>query len=756
MGKTLIVAEKPSVARDIARVLGCKSRGAGCIYGDKYIVTWAVGHLVTLASPEELDEKYKRWSLDTLPIIPAQMKRVVIPRVRKQYDIVSNWMNSDEIDDIVCATDSGREGELIFRYIYEMSGSRKPFYRLWISSLTDDAISEGFSRLRPGAEYDNLYASAKCRSEADWLVGMNASRGYTLTYKTLLSVGRVQSPTLAMIVKREEERQSFVPEQYFEMEATFGKYKGTWFDPAKKGQPHDTWIPEEKLDDLRALKEQIKGMPAEVTEVETEHKSFAPPLLYDLTELQRDGNRYYGWPAVKTLRIAQNLYEKRKAITYPRTDSRYLSMDLGKTLKSRLSKLKSPGWDMYVAMAMDSARNLGGRVLNDAGVTDHHAIIPTGRNTEMRGWEEDEIALFDLVVRRFIAIFLPNQEVENVRAVTVARGEHFRSQGKVVQQPGWSCVYDSLMARRRSKRYPELPPLQAGDAKKVTSAKILEKKTQPPAPYTEASLLSAMEHAGKNLEIEDESLKQEMKDSSLGTPATRAAIIERLIQVKYIVRRGKTLTPTEKGIKLIQVLPDRLTSAEMTGHWESDLARIGRGEAESETFIADIHAMVRNIVADVKTRRTNVVFPDAGSVDTGGKKRELGQCLLCGSPVLENRKAFYCSKWRSGCRMTIWKDGLTDAAGPELTADMMERLLKEQTLNAEGGEVMLFGERPFAAWVPNGGDPREAMAAAIARDEEKQSGRRTAKGAKKASAAAITAAEVAPPKRRRTVKKKTK
>ena len=712
MGKILVIAEKPSVGRDIAKVLGCRTRGNGCLYGDEYIITWAVGHLVALASPEELDDKYKNWTRKDLPILPDAMKFKVLPRVKRQYDVVSGWMNHEDVDSLICATDSGREGELIFRLIYNMAGCTKPFQRLWISSMTDEAIREGFDRLRPGSEYDTLYQSARCRSEADWLVGMNGSRAFTLTYDTLLSVGRVQSPTLAILVKRELERRAFVPEPYLEFSATFTRYKGRWFDPAKRGEGVEAFrIDPARKEEFEALKVDLKGKMGEVVQVDSEERTFKPPQLYDLTSLQRDANRILGFSASKTLRIAQNLYEKRKVITYPRTDSRYLSHDLYKTLKTRLNKLTGGQWEPFASQAMASERKLSGRVVNDARVTDHHAIIPTGKAAGGKGWDEDETALFDLIARRYIAVFLEDQLVEYQTVEPVAEGHHFLSKGKVVHQKGWSEIYDPLQPKRRSDDEQELPALKVGDTKKVSSAKLAEKKTEPPAPYTEASLLSAMENAGR--ELEDEELREQMKDSGLGTPATRAAIIERLIQVRYVRRRGKILTPTDKGITLIQVLPAALSSPETTGRWEKELAEIGRGEGDPDAFMNGIRSLVVDLVHDSAQKNTSVTFPqETRSHDPSAPKVSLGKCPLCESDILENSKAYYCSQWRSGCRFTVWKDCAKEQEGPLLPPEGMTALLSEaKAFTLPQGTFSLVKGKPFVVFNPTIGQaPAEPAA----------------------------------------------
>jgi len=699
MGKTLIVAEKPSVGRDIARVVGATQKSPGYIVGDQYVVTWAIGHLVTLSNPEELDEKYKKWTFDTLPIIPERITNKVVYRTRMQYNIVRKWMLSDEIDDLVCATDSGREGELIFRRIYEMTGCTKPFRRLWISSMTDEAISEGMAGLRPGTEYDNLYHSANCRAEADWLVGMNGSRGFSLTYDTLLSVGRVQSPTLAILVKRELERRQFVPEPYLELWATFRGYKGRWFD--EQSQPVTHTIPMEKREAFEQLAAALKGQTATVEKVEHQQESIKPPLLYDLTQLQRDANRLLGWSAAKTLKVAQGLYEKRKVITYPRTDSNYLSNDLYKTLKTRLTRLKEGCESLvpFAETALQSERKLFGRVINDARVSDHHAIIPTGRSSDMKKLKDDEAALFDLVARRFIAVFLEDQVVDHVNIVTRALGHPFQTTGKNILQAGWSVVAPQpATKKRKSDEENGIPALSEGDERKISSAKLTEKKTQPPPPFTEAMLLAAMEHAGRY--VEDEELADEMKDRGLGTPATRASIIERLIQVRYITRRGKTLVPTEKGILFVSILPEILASPETTGRWEHGLNAIGRGEMDPDQFMEQIKSMVQELVDYSKIKSDTVTFPeDVRRQGPSAEDREpLGKCPACqAGEILENSKAYYCSNWRrTRCSFTVWKNTFSrKEQGPEITVDMMKQLLQDGQMTVENQQLQMLQEPPW-------------------------------------------------------------
>ncbi len=618
LGKILVVAEKPSVGRDIARVLGCAARAEGYLDGDEYIVSWAVGHLAQLAAPEDYDPALKRWAFDTLPIMPEQMRLVAAPGAKSQFAVLKRLMNSRDVDELICATDSGREGELIFRYIYRLAGCKKPFKRLWVSSMTDKAIKDGFAALRPGADYDKLYDSARCRSEADWLVGINASRAYTLKYDALLSIGRVQTPTLAIIVNRAAEIAAFVPEEYFELRADFAAgeaaYWGLWQNAAGESRIKDK-------EQAAALQAKVKGAAGRVVEVKREEKSQPPPLLYDLTELQRDCNKRYGFSAQKTLDLAQSLYETRKLLTYPRTDSRYLSDDLLPRLAGRVKNLAAlPQFaeDTAPFMQAGSLPRPGKRVIDNSKVTDHHAIIPTEGRLRVDNLTDDEWRVFRLVALRFLAVFYPAHRFAQTRVLTEAAGERFASKGQEELQAGWTALYERLKqaeqqekpvkkSKAGAKEEQELPNLAVGDATQLTKAKIEQKKTQPPKPYTEAGLLSAMENAGRF--VEDEALKEQLKESGLGTPATRAAIIERLLAVGYIKRQGKALQPTEKGEKLIAVVPPELKSAETTGKWEKGLAAIAGGRMSTGVFIASIKRYVDFLVRDCRTSNRFMHFP---------------------------------------------------------------------------------------------------------------------------------------------------
>ncbi len=602
MTKKLIVAEKPSVARDIARVLGVRGRGEGCLVGEEYVVTWAIGHLVALAEPGETNPAWVKWSMAQLPMLPEEIPLKVLPATRDQFAVIRGWMLSDEIASLICATDAAREGELIFRYIYRMAGCRKRVERLWISSMTDAAIQQGFQRLRPASDYDALYASARCRSEADWLVGMNASRAFSLKYNAHLSIGRVQTPTLNLIVKRDEEIERFVPQDYWEIHADFGDYTGLWVDPATKQTRCAS------AEQAQAVRKAVSGQTGTVTESVRERKRTPPPQLYDLTSLQREANRRLGFSADKTLKLAQALYETHKLVTYPRTDSRYLPDDMKPKIEQTLRRLPQPYADFVNAPQMDMAMHLR-RFYDDAKVSDHHAIVPTDKTADLSRLTGDERGLYDMIVRRLVAAHYPGYEYESAR-VTTRVGEHdFKSAGAMPVVEGWRALYRD---EKSEDREPPLPVLDTGDTRTVKKAAVKACKTKPPLPHTDASLLNLMENAGRD--IEDETLREQMKSSGLGTPATRAAIIERLIQVGYARRKGKSIVSTEKGRQLIAVVPEQIASAVTTGKWEkflSDMA--GQKDADerdrkSQRFMSGIRRFSVFLVDAAKSAPGNVVF----------------------------------------------------------------------------------------------------------------------------------------------------
>lgn len=569
MPKTLIVAEKPSVARDIARVLGVKGRGEGCMTGEDYIVTWAIGHLVSLSEPGETDARWVKWNMADLPMLPERIPLKVLPATKQQFAVIKGLMKSAEVSDIICATDSAREGELIFRYIYQKADCKKPVRRLWISSMTDAAIQQGFAELKPASYYDSLYESARCRSEADWLVGMNASRAFSLAYNAHLSVGRVQTPTLNLIVQRDLEIQNFVPKDYWEVHANFGDYEGVWVNPkSRKTQTDDEA-------QANAVRDAVAGQAAVVEESKVERKKIAPPQLYDLTSLQREANRKLGYSADKTLKLAQSLYETHKLITYPRTDSRYLPDDMKPKIAATLKKLPAA----YQSFVQSEDLHWGlksKRFYDNSKISDHHAIVPTDKTADSSKLTRDEALLFDMIARRLIAAHYPYYEYDAAKVVTKVGEHRFKSTGAMPVVEGWKALY---RGDKGEDKEPPLPQLSAGDMRKVEEATVKKCQTKPPAPHTDASLLNLMENAGRD--IEDETLREQMKSSGLGTPATRAATIERLIDVGYAARRGKTIVSTEKGRQLIAVVPQQIASAVTTGKWEKFLSDMAAQKDEA-------------------------------------------------------------------------------------------------------------------------------------------------------------------------------
>ena len=670
MGKILVVAEKPSVAKDIARVLKCNKPDKGFIYGENYIISWAIGHLITLLDPADYDIKYKKWVFSDLPIIPDDMKLKPISKTKSQFSVLKKLMNSKEVDSIICATDSGREGELIFRYIYSMAGANKPCKRLWISSMTDKAIKDGFDSLKDISEYDNLYFSAKCRSEADWLVGMNASRAYSLKYNSLLTIGRVQTPTLAMLVDKKKEIDNFDERVYFDVTADYGDFKGIWTDLEK----NDTKIfEEEKADEIV---KKVKDKEGIITDVEKEEKKQLPPLLYDLTELQRDCNKKFGFTAKKTLSVVQSLYESRKMVTYPRTDSRYLSDDMVPKIYSTMRRVEAANdFKQYTAGIDTGKLKITKRIIDNSKVSDHHAIIPTDNYINTGKLTADEKKVFDLIVKRFVCVFYDAYEYETTKVTVNVENENFVSKGKVVLKEGWQILYKDDKTKGKEEEG-ILPPVAKGGKVIVASAKKAKKKTTPPKPYTEASLLSAMENAGRF--VEDEELKEQLKDSGLGTPATRAAIIERLIEVGYVVRKGKTLIPTDKGVKLIEIVPDELKSPQTTGKWEKGLSSVSKGKMKDERFMGSIRKFVYFLVNDAYNTKKDVVFEkEERKTKRSTVSKGLGVCPACKKgKIYENTKGFYCSEWKNGCGFTVWKDCL-DIYGGKADVPLIKELIEK-------------------------------------------------------------------------------
>ena len=633
MAKTLVLTEKPSVAKDIARVLGCKRSGNGCIVGDKYIVTWALGHLVTLADPEAYDDKYKSWRMEDLPMLPGRMKLVVIGQTSKQFKAVSSLLSSAEVSDIVIATDAGREGELVARWIIQKANCRKPMRRLWISSQTDKAIKEGFASLKPSSQYDNLYRSAQCRAEADWLVGLNVTRALTCKHNAQLSAGRVQTPTLAMIVRREEDILRFRPKDYFTVKADFGEYTALYKDG--KGQA--------RFADAAAAKEvadSVRGKRGVLSEVKKVYRFKAPPAAYDLTELQRDANKKYGYSAKQTLSLMQSLYETHKLLTYPRTDSRYITKDVAATLPERLRAIAIGPYKDAASAVLRSKPIQTKYIVNDAKVTDHHAIIPTEQYVDLNKLSREERHIYDLVVRRFIAVLSAPFEYDEVQVkITVGR-YNFYTKGQSVKSAGWKALYDSSLADDDDDAEPDLaaqrlPALSQGAAAAVKEVRVCAGKTSPPARYTEATLLTAMENPAS--QVEDGRLRDALKTAGgLGTPATRADIIEKLFNSFYIERRGREIFPTSKGRQLIGIVPPDLKSAELTAKWEQQLSLIAEGKANDRKFIEEMRGYASSLVQAVKSstaeykhdNMTREPCPQCGKylLEVNGKK---GKMLVC-------------------------------------------------------------------------------------------------------------------------------
>jgi DNA topoisomerase-3 len=677
MPKTLVIAEKPSVGRDFARVLpGPFQKHEGWLEGPEHTITWAVGHLVQLAEPDEYDPKYKRWRMADLPIIPERFKLVVRDeRSRKQMSVVSSQLRSPDVETVVNACDAGREGELIFAYLYEKARGNKPVQRLWLSSMTTGAIKESFANLRPGSELASLEQAARSRSEADWIVGMNATRAATIRLRSsfdgAVSLGRVQTPTLAIVARREEEIRAFVPEPYWLVDATFGAepgpdgeervYQGRYHAGAKPRLPD--------AEEAQAIVAACQGQTGTITKLERREQRDRSPLLYDLTSLQREANSRFGFSARRTLAAAQRLYEEHKAITYPRTSSRFLSGDMVGEIKPTAELVgRQPDYSQAAAYVTGLDLLPLGRVVNDAKVTDHHAIIPTRSEHQVGKMGDDDRRIYDLVARRFLAVFHPEAVWEATRVETTVADHVFRTRGRLLLVPGWRAVYGELAEGEGGRADDDeggdqqLPRLENGERVQTLDVVSLEKETKPPRRYTDASLLAAMETAGKL--VDDDELREAMKDSGIGTPATRAAIIERLIDVGYIERDGRALVATEKGLNVIRLLDQHaLTSPQLTGSWEHRLGQIERGEDSRERFMKDIAGFATDTVHELDTKLRDVRIPRAN----------LGPCPVCGRDIVENRKGYSCwSRDDPGCGFVIWKS----KAGKQLPVAVARELIR--------------------------------------------------------------------------------
>ncbi len=631
MGKTLVLAEKPSVGKELARVLGCHQGGNGYLEGPRYVVTWALGHLVTLADPEAYEKAWQKWDMDTLPMLPQNMKLVVIPESAKQFKIVQSQMKRNDISELVIATDAGREGELVARWIMQKAGWNRPTMRLWISSQTDRAIRDGFAHLRPAREYDALYRSAQARSEADWLVGLNVTRALTCRHNAQLSAGRVQTPTLALITQREEEIRSFRPRDFWTIRLKIGGFSVLWKDSRGQSRIFDE-------NQARTLAKSFEGRQGVITQVNKQYKQVPPPPAYDLTELQRDANRKYAYSAKETLNLMQSLYERHKLLTYPRTDSRYISDDVVPTLPERLRSVMV-GEYADLARQIIRTKPLQTRYLvNNAKVTDHHAIIPTEEQPELWRLSGPEKNIYDLVVRRFLAVLLPPHTYEEISLTVQVDGQQFTAKGKAVRDQGWKAAYDQSYAMDEDEGEEtdrqNLPQLTRGQRLPVETVQVVPGKTTPPARYTEATLLTAMEHP----QVEDKAMAQTLAQTSgLGTPATRADIIEKLFSSFYIERRGKELVPTAKGLQLVKLVPEELRSAVLTAKWEDRLAAIAQGKSSDRGFVGEMRQFASRLVDEVKTssktytheNMTRTPCPDCGKNLLRVKTKNGGEMLVC-------------------------------------------------------------------------------------------------------------------------------
>ena len=647
--KALVIAEKPSVARDIARVLHCEKKLDGGMEGKDYVVTWALGHLVTLADPEAYDKKYMKWEMETLPMMPDKMKLIVIPQTGKQFRAVKTLLFRKDIDRVVIATDAGREGELVARWILEMAGCHKPVKRLWISSVTDKAIREGFANLRDGREYENLYRAAAARAEADWLVGINATRALTCKYNAQLSCGRVQTPTLAMIAHREQEIREFVPEEYFGISLKAAGIRWSWQD--KKSGSYRTFDREK----AEKQKKELEGKALTVSSVEKVSKNQNAPGLYDLTELQRDASRRFGYSAKETLNIMQRLYENHKVLTYPRTDSRYIGKDVAETLKERLKACAvGPYRKLAGSLAMKPIRT-NGSFVDDKKVSDHHAIIPTEQFVDLSHMTNEERKIYDLVVRRFLAVLMPPFAYDETTMKAEAGESVFTARGKIVKNQGWKEAYETESFSEEDEENTEelpkeqqLPELKKGEKLKIEKLELTVGKTKPPARFNEATLLSAMENPVKYMESRDKAYIRTLGETGgLGTVATRADIIDKLFKSFLMEKKGKDIYITSKARQLLKLVPEDLKKPELTASWELKLGKIARGELKQEAFLSSIRGYTEELISEIKTadgtfRHENIT----------GKK-----CPRCGKYLLavngKNSKLLVCQDRECGYRETL-------------------------------------------------------------------------------------------------------
>ena len=649
MSLKIVLAEKPSVGREIARVLKCKNNKGSYIEGNGYIVTWALGHLVGLMDPEGYGDKYKKWSMETLPMLPKPMKLTVLKKTSKQYNEVKKQLLRNDVEEIIIATDAGREGELVARWIIDKSGVRKKIKRLWISSQTDKAILDGFKNLKDGRAYDNLYKAAVCRAEADWLVGLNVTRALTCKYNAQLSAGRVQSPTLAMIVNREEEIKNFKPEDYYNLKALTDKFTLSWVSP--KGNSN---IFKEEV--AKSILDKTKNSTGEVIDVTKSRKKKYSPALYDLTELQRDANKIWGYSAKQTLNIMQRLYENYKLLTYPRTDSRYISSDILPTIPDRLRGISVGEYRAYADKLLKQGVKGNKSFVDNSKVSDHHAIIPTEERLNLGVLSSEEKNIYSLVVKRFLSVMLPPYEYEQTTIKVNINGEIFLAKGNITLEKGWKALYqrEDLDDEEGTQ---ELPTLKVNDKLNIRKIELIKKQTTPPGRFNEGTLLSAMENPHKYINVGKDAAKTLGETGGLGTVATRADIIEKLFNSFVIEKRGKDIYPTSKGIQLIELVPEELKSPLLTAKWEKDLEDISKGKANDKAFIENMKGYATSLVEDVKKGTTKFHHDN----QTGKK------CPNCGKYMLEvngkNGRMLVCQDRECGYRENLAR--LTNARCPE-------------------------------------------------------------------------------------------
>ena len=649
--KSVVLAEKPSVARDIARVLNCGKKLNGALEGNQYVVTWALGHLVTLVDPEEYDKKYKEWKIEDLPLMPKKMELVVIKQTAKQYQAVKAQLFRKDVNEIIIATDAGREGELVARWILEKSHCRKPVKRLWISSVTDKAIKEGFAHLKDGREYEPLYDAAVSRAEADWLVGINATRALTCKYNAQLSCGRVQTPTLAMIAAREEEIRQFKPQEYYGLTLMAGGLRFSWQDE-KSGSRRS--FSKERMEDMKS---RIGNGILEIKEIEKTGKKTYAPGLYDLTELQRDANKKFGFSAKETLNIMQRLYENHKVLTYPRTDSRYIGSDIVPTIKERLKACAVGPYRKIAGPLSMRPVKANKSFVDDKKVSDHHAIIPTEQFVQLDHMTNEERKIYDLVIRRFCGILYPPFEYEQTTVKGESGGETFTAKGKIVKSQGWKEAYEGDWTEEEDEEFQTLKELEQGQQLKIDRADISIGKTQPPAHFNEATLLSAMENPVKYMQSKDAQAAKTLGETGgLGTVATRADIIEKLFHTFLMEKRGNDILLTSKAKQLLELVPEDLKKPELTADWEMRLSRIAQGKLKKNIFLKDIKNYAEEIIGEIKTGQGT--FHHDNLTNT--------KCPVCGKRMLsvngKNSKMLVCQDRNCGHRETISR--LTNARCP--------------------------------------------------------------------------------------------